>query len=268
MNTGLGQPRGVLHPRLPQGEFEHARRAPSPRLAHRVEHYWHVSWDLRGLPAQLQETLPHPNVHYVVETGQTAIYGVHTARYVRTLEGQGRAFGIKFKAGAFRSFYGRPVSGLKDRSLDPVEIFGASAARFESEVSACIDIDAMASAAERLLLAHLPAIDPEAVMVGELVAKVATDRSLASVEALVTLSGLGKRQLQRLFNEYVGVSPKWVINRYRLHEAMAQLQSGQPVIWTELALALGYFDQSHFIRDFRRLLGRTPAEYASAIRAG
>jgi AraC-like DNA-binding protein len=126
----------------------------------------------------------------------------------------------------------------------------------------------MASAAERLLLAHLPAIDPEAVMVGELVAKVATDRSLVSVEALVTLSGLGKRQLQRLFNEYVGVSPKWVINRYRLHEAMAQLQSGQPVIWTELALALGYFDQSHFIRDFRRLLGRTPAEYASAIRAG
>jgi AraC-like DNA-binding protein len=267
MNANLGQPRGVLYPRLPQGEFEHARRAPSPRLANLVEHYWHVSWDLRGLPAQLQETLPHPNVHYVVEAGQTAIYGVHTARYVRSLEGQGHAFGIKFKAGAFRSFYGRPVSGLKDRSLHPADIFGASASRFESEVSARPDVDAMAWAAEQLLLAHLPVLAPKTAMVGELVAKVAADRSLVSVEALVTLSGLGKRQLQRLFNEYVGVSPKWVINRYRLHEAMAQLQSGQPIVWAELALELGYFDQSHFIRDFRRLLGCTPAEYALAVKA-
>jgi AraC-like DNA-binding protein len=268
MNTSLGQPRGVLHPRLPQGEFEHTRRAPSLQLAVLVEHYWYVSWDLRGLPGQLQETLPHPNVHYVVEAGRTAIYGVHSARYVRTLEGQGRAFGIKFKAGAFRSFYGKPVSGLKDRSLDPAGIFGASATRFESEVSATFDVDAMASAAERFLLAHIPATTQEAVMVGELVAKIATDRSLTSVEALVALSNLGKRQLQRLFNEYVGVSPKWVINRYRLHEAIAQLQSGHPVAWAELALELGYFDQSHFIHDFRRLLGRTPAEYALAVKAG
>jgi AraC-like DNA-binding protein len=127
-------------------------------------------------------------------------------------------------------------------------------------------MDAMAAAAERLLLAHLPAIDPDIAMIGDLVAKIAADRSLTSVEGLVALSGLGKRRLQRLFDQYVGVSPKWVINRYRLHEAIAQLQSGQPVSWAELALELGYFDQSHFIRDFRRLLGRTPADYASTVK--
>jgi AraC-like DNA-binding protein len=265
MSTSLSQPRGVLHPRLAQGEFQHHRRAPSPQLACLIEHYWHVSWDLRGLPAQLQETLPHPNVHYVVEAGQTAIYGVHTARYVRTLEGQGHAFGIKFKAGGFYPFYRLPVSGLKDRSLDGAGIFGAAASRFESDVLASFDMDGMVSAAEALLLVHVPAVDSEVIMIGELVAKIAADRSLVSVDALVTLSGLGKRQLQRLFNEYVGVSPKWVINRYRLHEAVAQLQSGQPVAWSELALELGYFDQSHFIRDFRRLLGRTPAEYALTL---
>jgi hypothetical protein len=52
MTAGVDQPRGVLHQRLEHGEFQHARRAPSSRLADLIEHYWYVSWDLRDLPAQ------------------------------------------------------------------------------------------------------------------------------------------------------------------------------------------------------------------------
>jgi AraC-like DNA-binding protein len=119
----------------------------------------------------------------------------------------------------------------------------------------------MAQAAEQLLLAQPAVSTPQVERVSELVAGIAADRNLTSVEALVQRTGLTKRGLQRLFNEYVGIGPKWVINRYRLHEAIAQLQTGAPVAWTELALALGYFDQAHFIRDFRQLVGRSPAEY-------
>ncbi|GLQ89187.1 AraC family transcriptional regulator [Dyella flagellata] len=260
----MGKPRGVLHQRLAQGEFEHARRAPSPDLATLVEHYWYVAWDLRGLPAQQQETLPHPNVQFVVEPGCTAIYGVHTGRFTRQLEGQGQVFGIKFKAGGFYPFYQAAVSELQDRSLDPMRIFGADAASFESNILAAADFDAMAEMAERLLLTYLPAMDPNVERVSELVASIANERSLTSVETLVQRTGLTKRALQRLFNQYVGIGPKWVINRYRLHEAIAQLQAGAPVVWTELALELGYFDQAHFIRDFRKLVGRRPAEYLRA----
>ncbi|GGA47478.1 helix-turn-helix domain-containing protein [Dyella nitratireducens] len=262
MSADPGKPRGVLHQRLEHGEFQHARRMPSPALACLIEHYWFVSWDLRGLPAQQQETLPHPNVHLVVEPGLTAIYGVHTGRFVRLLEGQGRVFGIKFKAAGFFPFYGAPVSELMDRSLDPGHLFGNDAARFEAEVFASEDVDAMSAAAERLLLAHWPPPDPNVARVSMIVADIAKDRSLTSVEALAQQTGLGKRALQRLFNQYVGVSPKWVINRYRLHEAIAQLQAGAPVAWAELAQQLGYFDQAHFIRDFRKLVGCSPAAYA------
>jgi AraC-like DNA-binding protein len=265
MSTSPGPPRGVLHPHLQHGKFEHVRRGPSPWLADRIEHYWYVSWDLRGLPAQQQETLPHPNVHYVVEAGLTAIYGVHTRRYVRTLEGQSRAFGIKFKAGGFRSFYEKPVSELMDRHVPAAAIFGAHAEQFESSVSATDSLDAMISAAETLLLAHPSLADPQVATASSLVAQIAADRSLTTVDALVELSGLNKRSLQRLFHNYVGVHPKWVINRYRLHEVVAQLQAGAPAAWSELALALGYFDQAHFIRDFRHLVGRTPAEYVRTL---
>jgi len=261
MSTDVGQPRGVLHQRLEQGEFQHARRAPTPALAGLVEHYWSVSWDLRGLPAQQQETLPHPNVQFVVEPGLTAIYGVHTGRFIRQLEGKGCVFGIKFKAGGFFPFYRASVSNVMDGSLEPSRVFGDDALRFERDVFASVDIDAMSTAAERLLLAHLPPSDPNVAHVSTWVSSIATDRSLTSVEELASRTGLTKRALQRLFNQYVGVGPKWVITRYRLHEAVAQLQAGTPIVWTELALALGYFDQAHFIRDFRKLVGRSPTEY-------
>lgn len=257
----LSQPRGVLHQRLKQGEFQHVRRAPSWRLSGLIEHYWYVSWDLRDLPAQTQETLPHPNVQYVIEPGLTAIYGVHTGRFTRVLEGLGRVFGIKFKAGGFFPFYGRPVSGLMDSSLDPSTIFSSSAGDFEKHIFASEGIDAMAEVAEQLLLAHLPADDPNVVRVSTLVATAANERSITSVEELASRAKLTKRTLQRLFDQYVGIGPKWVINRYRIHEAVAQLQAGRPIDWMELALALGYFDQAHFIRDFRQLVGSSPSAY-------
>ena len=262
MSTDLGKPRGVLHQRLEHGEFQHARRAPSPALAGLVEHYWHVAWDLRGLPAQRQETLPHPNVQFVVEAGLTAIYGVHTRRFIRLLEGQGSVFGVKFKTGGFFPFYRTPVSGLMDRSLNPSQIFGTHATRFEKDVLASDSIDAMSSAAEGLLLSHLPPEDPNVARVSAWASHIASDRSLTSVDELALRTGLTKRALQRLFNQYVGIGPKWMINRYRLHEAVAKMQAGIPIVWTELALELGYFDQAHFIRDFRKMIGRSPAEYA------
>lgn len=267
MTADVSQPRGVLHQRLEHGEFLHARRAPSSRLADLIEHYWYVSWDLRDSPAQTQETLPHPNVQYVIEPGLTAIYGVHTGRFTRVLEGQGRVFGIKFKAGGFSPFYGRPVSELMDRSLEPSTIFAGDAATIEKSVFASVDIEEMTETAEQLLLAHLPLNDPNVAHVSALVASIIDDRSITSVDELALRAGLGKRSLQRLFGQYVGISPKWVIARYRLHEAIAQLQAGVPIPWAQLAQELGYFDQAHFIRDFRALVGRSPAEYARKEKA-
>ncbi|WP_266156990.1 helix-turn-helix domain-containing protein [Dyella silvatica] len=261
-----GPPRGVLKTRLDHGEFQHVRRAPSVALAEWIEHYWLVGWDLRGLPAQQQETLPHPNVQLVIEAGCTRIYGVHSGRFTRLLEGQGRVFGVKFRAGGFYPFLRAPVATLMDRSMGVTEVFGASAASFESEVLACADMDGMTAVAEQLLSAHRPSADTQLAGIAALVADIANDRSLTSVEQLTALSGLSKRALQRLFRQYVGVGPKWVINRYRLHEAIAQLQAGKPVLWADLALELGYFDQAHFIRDFRQLVGRSPNDYAQAER--
>lgn len=59
--------------------------------------------------------------------------------------------------------------------------------------------------------------------VAEMVYAVAGDRRIVKAEDLVARYGMNKRTLQRLFSKYVGVSPKWVIQRYRLHEAAERL---------------------------------------------
>ena len=263
------QPRGVLRPALAQGAFEHVRRLPSAALAGVVEHYWYVAWDLRGLPPQLQETLPHPNVQLVAERGGARVYGVHTERFVRRLEGRDHVFGVKFKAGGFHPFFGMPVSAIADRSLAAQDVFGAAATAFAEDVLGAADMEQRVAGAERFLLARLLARaarpDANVERAGALVAAIAGDLGLTSVQRLTATSGLDKRALQRLFQKYVGIGPKWVIQRYRLHEAVAQMQAGVPVGWTELALALGYFDQTHFIRDFRKLVGQSPAEYARSL---
>jgi AraC-like DNA-binding protein len=75
------------------------------------------------------------------------------------------------------------------------------------------------------------------------------------------------RSLQQLFSEYLGVSPKWVLRRFRLQEAADRLAGGEELDLAALALSLGYFDQAHFTSDFRKLVGEPPARYRERANA-
>ncbi|MEO8671616.1 MAG: helix-turn-helix transcriptional regulator [Tahibacter sp.] len=263
-DADVGPARGILRRKLAGGPFWHARHAPAPELRDIVEHFWSVAWDLRGQPAQIQETLPHPNVHIVIEQDRSRVVGIHTGRFVRELAGQGRVFGIKFRVGGFYPFLHKPVASLMNRTLAIEEVFGEAGAGLETAVLAHSDDASMMSVACAFLRSQPRAPDDKVEHVAAIVAGIVDDRALTSVDKLAERSGLGKRALQRLFRDYVGATPKWVINRYRLHDAVEQLALGHSVGWASIALELGYFDQAHFIRDFKKLVGRTPAEYARA----
>jgi len=257
------EPRGVLH-RLAVGEFAHGRVEAPPDLADRIEHFWSVRWNLEGLPAQVQETLPHPNVHLVIEPGTMAAWGVHSGRWKRVLDGRSSAFGVKFRPGAFRPLLGRAVASIANASIAATSLFGSEAALLD-EVLACDGDAAAATFASRFLRSRLPALDAQALLAGRIVDSAVDDLQLHSAEALARRFDMSLRSLQRLFNDYVGVGPKWVIKRYRMHEAVARVQAGEPVSWAALAQDLGYFDQAHFIADFRKLVGRTPGDYARVM---
>jgi len=88
-----------------------------------------------------------------------------------------------------------------------------------------------------------------------------SDATILSVEALAIRSGYGVRSLQRLFRDYVGATPKWVIRRFRLHELLERLNGDDLPNIAQLAAELGYTDQAHLCHDFRRLSGYSPQAY-------
>jgi AraC-like DNA-binding protein len=236
--------------------------APVAALAGSVAHFWTVSWDLRGQPPYLAETLPHPSVHLIVEGRRAEVAGVTTGKFARVLRGRGWVFGIKFRPAAFQPLYGQSLSALTDRRVPFRSIFAAAGVRLARALAAAPHFEARVALAEAFLAARLTTPLPAVVeQVRDLVERLAVDRDLVQVEQVARLAGLGLRALQRLFRIYVGVSPKWVIGRYRLHEAAAQLEKGE-VGLADLALRLGYFDQAHFIRDFKAMVGRAPGAYA------
>lgn len=258
------KPRGILHLRFDDvPEPGYGRFWPDEELAPFVEHYWTVEWDVAGV--EVREVLPHPSVHLAVERGESRIVGIPRGRFTARLEGVGRVLGVKFRPGGFRPFIGKPVSDLTGRTLPLTTLFDGEAEEIEAEALTHPGAAAAFEVIEAHLLRRRPRRDERAELAAEIVSRASTDRGITRVDHLVRASGLGARALQRLFAEYVGVSPKWVIQRYRLHEAAERIAASEVTDWATLALDLGYADQAHFIRDFRRWVGRSPGEYARAL---
>jgi AraC-like DNA-binding protein len=260
--TVQGKAMGLLN--AEEGMFRLARYVPTPDLSFFIEHFWIVAWDLRGRDPYLQENLPYPSVHVVIEPGRSGVFGVTTGKFARWLEGKSGAFGIKFRPGGFYPLLGSPVAALTDRVLPLDAVFGDEGRAFEAAVLALDGDEARIEEAETFLRERLPAPDAAISEVNRIVNCIVEDRALTKVEDLAARLGLSKRALQRWFHDYVGVSPKWVIKRYRLYEAAELAASEHRVNWARLAQDLGYFDQAHFIKDFKAMVGKTPADYASA----
>ncbi|MEO3929059.1 helix-turn-helix domain-containing protein [Micromonosporaceae bacterium B7E4] len=228
----------------------HAFPTPSPDLAPYVERYWIVSWEYAEPYRQL--IVPYPNVHLTFRGGRGIVTGVSSGHQVRVLAGVDGVFGVAFRPGCFRPFLGVPVSTITDRSIDAAEVF-------PGDLPDPLDVPTV----EEYLRRRRPEPDPRAEEVAEVVATIAASPRINRVDALAAHLGIGVRAVQRLFAEYVGIGPKWVIRRYRLREVTERLARGEPVDWAALAAELGYADQAHFTRDFRKMFGESPTHYAA-----
>jgi AraC-like DNA-binding protein len=229
-----------------------------------VEHFWAVRWHFHGSAPYLVETLPHPSVHLVFKTGVGGrIQGVARGKFSTLLEGNGGVLGCKFRPGGFYPFTRAPVASLTDATITLGSVWGAHGTELERTVLARHNDDGKIEVIERFLRDRRPEPDEGAALAATIVYGIAADRGILTVEDVARRFGLNLRRLQRLFARYVGVNPKWVIQRYRLHEAAEQLARA-PASQAALALELGYADQAHFVKDFKAVVGTSPAAYASA----
>ncbi|MCT4356393.1 helix-turn-helix domain-containing protein [Streptomyces sp. Je 1-79] len=252
------------------------RHEPAPALRPYLEHYWFIDWSLSEPYAS--HVVPHPSVNVVFQryrddSGQDAmsgeVAGIGLELFTKKLMGVGRVCGVQFRPGGFRPFAPQwPVSEWTGRRVPLDEVFAdADLASVEAVLSPETD-HARVAALDAFLLARGPAPDPQAAQAMELVELVRTDRTVRRVSELARTAGLSSRSLQRLFAHHVGVGPKWVILRYRIHEALERAEGGETQgspDWAELAAELGYSDQAHLVRDFTATVGVPPTAYARRV---
>lgn len=160
-----------------------------------------------------------------------------------------------------------PISKLADRSIPATVFFGDEIEDLSSAVLSTADEEERIEIANSFFRNRLSTPDESIELADRLVTRILNEPEIGTVDDLVESTGIGKRSLQRIFNEYVGVSPKWVIRRYRLHELIEKLNSGDKLDWTQLALELGYFDQAHLINDFKLFIGHSPSRYQKMVSA-
>lgn len=249
--------------------FRVERTPPPPALAPFVDFFWVLRWDLRGRAPHRQRLLTAPSVHMTFTSYLTAgatrarIAGVVRDEFAEELEDDGHVVGAGFRPGGFRPFLdGVPVSAFTGRFAGVDEVFGREGPALAGEIFAAREPEEGLALLTDFLAGLRPVRDPSAERAAAIVERIAARPGLLRVGELAGAVGLSPRGLQRLFHEYVGVGPKWVIRRFRMREAHDRAASGADVDWAELAAELGYADQAHFTREFTAAVGTPPARYA------
>jgi AraC-like DNA-binding protein len=257
-------PAAVLHGAGGPRPFRLHRQAPSSAAADLVDHLWAVEWQLPDGAEHTQEVLSYPCHHVTVEPDGFWVHGVVTRRFARTLSGRGRAIGAHLRvAGLARIVPGLRARTTTDQTLPAGDVLPdvvdglAAVAEAPDMVTAADALDAWLAVRPRH---HVPGGD----LAEAAVALAQSDHTLTRVEDLAARLAVSPRTLQRHLGHVLGVSPKWVVRRARIHDALETANADHvPPDWADLAQRLGFTDQAHFTNTFTTMVGVPPARYVS-----
>lgn len=259
------------HLRDPQDEtFVIARHPVAADLHDLARRFWIPVWHVAPGAQAPQHVLQYPVCLVVVSGDYARFYGVVSGLSTTTLTGRGWAVGLMLQPAAGALLCGGDVAEFTDRYVELETLGGLDTlgARLVEDVRAAMtpdpnDPDAQGAArtlVEAALRPLLP-VDDEGLLVNAIVAAVEESPEILRVGQVCERFDLTERSLQRLTSRRLGLSPKWLIRRRRLHEAAGRIRLGQTELAT-VAADLGYTDQSHLTRDFRAATGMTPGSFA------
>ncbi len=248
------------------------RFAPAPELADVVRRYWLPVWSLPEGEVSVQRVLQYPVCLVVVAPDYASVVGPTSGLSVRELFGTGWAAGVMLQPAAGAILLGGPVT-IPDDVVPLESVEALDGAALVAEVRAAMAPDpsdherrrSAVAAFEGALSGLLP-VDEEGLLVNAVVEYVEGDTGVQRVSQVCEKFAITERTLQRLTARRLGLSPKWLIQRRRLHEAAERLSSAAATDLARVALDLGYADQAHFGRDWRRVTGMTPGAFAAEPR--
>lgn len=250
--------KGLLDP-VTAGRVQLQRWASSPDMQHVIERFWTLTFNVRT--PEIQPLLPHPCANIAFGSADPGVHGPARERDDHRIAGQGWVLGAKLRPGALVAMGLAAGPALVDTCRPVSEVFGPPGRRVVTLITEDLDRRQGAKLIEDLVRRYLPIADPVWDELIEVIATMLANRSLIRVTEAARATGISTRTLQRWFGHYLGLSPAWVLARYRLQDAADVLAGGAAVDLADLAYRLGYSDQAHFTKAFASAVGMPPGAY-------
>jgi len=184
--------------------------------------------------------------------------GPRSRFYAKAVDGPVACIGVMLRPGAAMALFGASADELAERHTPLADLLGASAGELHEQLALAPDTRKQIDLLCRWLItrtAHAGAIDP---LVQHALAALARP---GSIEALVRASHYSHRGFLARFKQASGMGPKRLARLMRFQRLLHALRTEGPSALGELALNLGYSDQSHMNREFRAMAGVTPQQY-------
>ncbi|MGD7787908.1 helix-turn-helix domain-containing protein [Propionibacteriaceae bacterium Y1700] len=250
------------------------RHAPSPPLQELIRRYWIPVWDTPT--PTTQRVLQYPVCLLVISNSYARLVGPARGVSTKELSGRGWAFGVMLQPAAGTMLLTGQESLTDAPSVQAVvdghlELSALPAVReLVPEITRLMITDphspdghARAIKAVERTLSTVGPLDAEGLLINDIVEWVEGSPEVQRVGQITERFGVSERSLQRLLLRRIGLTPKWLIARRRLHEVSERLQRGDGVRLADVAADLGYTDQAHLSRDFRTVTGMTPRSFAA-----
>lgn len=176
--------------------------------------------------------------------------------------GAASVVGVRFKPDGARAFFGRPMRECVDVRIALDDVWAGSGTRLADAMAAVDDAATRIALADAFVAERIAAqADGDDEAVACCVAMIEASGGQVAIDALLQAARLGRRQLERRFAEAVGVGPALLAAIFRFRSVFDLIEHDSDRPWTDAALGAGFYDQSHFIREFRRFVGCTPGEF-------
>ncbi len=261
----------ATHPQL--ADLGYRQISPTPALRPFVQCYWLLEGK-QPVTAGRQELL-HPDggtginfnlggrmtVDGWLPVNGVRFDGVNRRSYTLELAGRPEAFGVRFLPGGAHRLFGIPMDELALRNLDATTVlpeFGGNWLERLMETETLVD---RLRLVEHALLRRLSAAVAPSPLIQQGLAEIAATRGQSRIQSLADRIGVSGRQLERAFARHVGLSPKTYARLIRVRHARAAIKQRNGAALVDIALDTGFFDQAHFVRDFKAVVGMAPAAY-------
>lgn len=247
-------------------------RAPGPMLSKWIESFWYCHAPELG--STRERVLPSGRALLLVNladdrlsawqdgklsrSGGAALEGARTQAVIVDTAEQARIVGVSFRAGGSYPFFAPSAGALADETADLDALWGASARSTRARLLEQPDSSAVMETLESILLERI---------VRPLTRESGLDRAIRAIERGMLIRevadqmGSSQRRLLRAFEREVGLSPKRYARVRRFQAAIGAINRGEAVAWSTVAHDCGYYDQAHFIHEFKEFSGMRPSDY-------